>query len=61
MGYLKGKGSLMIFDGHTNFKCKFGDGKFWAEGYCASTAGLNEATIAKCVGGRGPTALRWAS
>lgn len=45
MGYLKGKSSLMIFDKHANLKYKFGNRKFWAEGYYVSTVGLNEATI----------------
>ena len=47
MGYLKGKSSLMIFDKHANLKYKFGNRRFWAEGYYVSTVGLNEATIAK--------------
>jgi len=47
MGYLKGKSSLMIFDKHANLKYKFGNRKFWAEGYYVSTVGLNEATIKK--------------
>ena len=46
MGYLKGKSSLMIFDKHANLKYKFGNRKFWSEGYYVSTVGLNEATIA---------------
>ena len=45
MGYLKGKSALMIFDRHANLKYKFGNRHFWAEGYCVSTVGLNEATI----------------
>ena len=49
MGYLKGKSSLMIFDRHANLKRKFGNRKFWAEGYYVSTVGLNEATIAKYI------------
>ena len=49
MGYLKGKSSLMIFDNHANLKYKFGNRKFWAEGYYVSTVGLNEATIVKYV------------
>ena len=49
MGYLKGKSSLMIFDKHANLKYKFGNRKFWAEGYYVSTVGLNEATIAKYI------------
>ena len=49
MGYLKGKSSLMIFENHANLKYKFGNRKFWAEGYYVSTVGLNEATIVKYV------------
>ena len=49
MGYLKGKSSLMIFDKHTNLKYKFGNRKFWAEGYYVSTVGLNEETIKKYI------------
>ena len=49
MGYLKGKSSLMIFENHSNLKYKFGNRKFWAEGYYVSTVGLNEATIVKYV------------
>ena len=49
MGYLKGKSSLMIFDKHANLKYKFGNRKFWAEGYYVSTVGLNESTIKKYI------------
>ena len=49
MGYLKGKSSLMIFDRHANLKYRFGNRKFWAEGHCVSTVGLNGAAIAKCI------------
>lgn len=49
MGCLKGKSSLMIFDRHANMRYKFGNRKFWAEGYHVSTVGLNEATIAKYI------------
>ena len=49
MGYLKGKSSLMIFDRHANMKYRFGNRKFWSAGYCVSTVGLNEATIAKYI------------
>ena len=37
MGYLSGKSSLTIFDKHANLKYKFGNRKFWAEGYHVST------------------------
>ena len=49
MGYLKGKSSLMIFDMHSNLKYKYGNRKFWAEGYYVSTVGLNESTIRKYI------------
>ena len=49
MGYLKGKSGLMIFDWHTNLKCKYGDRHFWLRGYYVSTVGLNEEMIAKYV------------
>ena len=49
MGYLKGKSALMIFDKHANLKYKFGNRRFWSEGYYVSTVGLNEATIKKYI------------
>ena len=49
MGYLKGKSALMMFEKHANLKYKYGNRKFWAEGYYVSTVGLNEATIRKYI------------
>ena len=49
MRYLKGKNSLMIFDMHSNLKYKYGNRKFWAEGYYVSIVGLNESTIKKYI------------
>lgn len=49
MGYLKGKSLLMIFDKHANLKYKYGNRKFWAEGYYVRTMGLNESTIRKYI------------
>ena len=49
MGYLKGKSSLLMFDRHANLGYRFGNRKFWAEGYYVSTVGLNESTIRKCI------------
>lgn len=49
MGYLKGKSSLMIFDQYANLRYKYGNRKFWAEGYYVSTVGLNEKTVAKYI------------
>ena len=45
MGYLKGKNSLMIFDRHANLKYKYGNRKFWAEGYYVDTVGKNKKVI----------------
>ena len=39
----------MIFDKHAKLKYRFGNRKFWAEGYYVSTVGLNEATIRKYI------------
>ena len=39
----------MIFDKHGNLKYKYGNRKFWAEGYYLSTVGLNESTIRKYI------------
>ena len=46
---MKGKSSLMIFDVHSNLKYKYGNRKFWAEGYYVSTVVLNESTIRKYI------------
>ncbi|MBG9791788.1 transposase, partial [Paenibacillus dendritiformis] len=43
------KSSLMIFEKHAGLKYKYGNRKFWAEGYYVSTVGLNEATVAKYI------------
>ena len=59
MGYLKGKGSLMIFDKHANLKYKFGNRHFRAEVYYVSTVGLNEARLQNISVSRKPTILRW--
>ena len=45
MGYLKGKGSLMIFDMHTNLKYKYGNRQFWCKGYYVDTVGRNKKVI----------------
>ena len=49
MRYLKGKNSFMIFDMHSNLKYKYGNRKFWAEGYYVSIVGLNESTKKKYI------------
>lgn len=45
MGYLKGKSSLMIFDGHANLKYKYGQRSFWCRGYFADTVEKYETAI----------------
>ena len=60
MGYLKGKSSHYL-DKHANLKYKFGNRKFWSEGYYVSTVGLNEATIAKYIREQEPRTSRWTS
>ncbi len=47
MGYLKGKGVLMMFDQHTNLKYKFENCHYWSAGYYVSAVDLNEVTITK--------------
>ena len=37
------------FEKHAQLKYKYGNRKFWAEGYYVSTVGLNEATVAKYI------------
>ena len=39
----------MIFDMHANLKYKYGNRKFWAEGYYVSTMFLNEGIIRKYI------------
>ncbi len=39
----------MIFDRHANLKYKYGNRRFWSEGYYVSTVGLNDATVAKYI------------
>lgn len=33
VGFLKGKGSLIIFGRHANLKYKYGNRQFWRRGY----------------------------
>ena len=49
VGYLKGKSSLMIFDGHANLKYKYGNRHFWCRGYYVDTVGKNEKKIAEYI------------
>ena len=49
MGYWKGKSAMMICNGHTNLKYKFGNRNFWATGYYVSMVGWNTATIQKYI------------
>ena len=45
MGYLKGKSSLMIFDKFANLKYKYGNRRFWCEGFYVDTVGRNKKVI----------------
>ena len=45
VGYLKGKSSLMSFDGHANLKYKYGNRHFWCRGYYVDTVGRNKKAI----------------
>ena len=49
VGYLKGKGALMIFDRHANLKYKYGNRHFWCRGYYVDTVGKNEKKIAEYI------------
>ncbi len=49
MGCLKGKSAPMMRALHANLKHEFGNRRFWSEGCCAPTVGLNEATIRKYI------------
>lgn len=45
MGYLKGKGSLVIFERYANLKCKYENRHFWCRGYYVDTVGKNAKKI----------------
>ena len=49
MGFLKGKSSLMIFDGHANLKYKYGSRNFRCRGYYVDTVGRNERIISEYI------------
>ena len=57
MGRLKGKGAPPALDEHASLECEFGDGRFRAEGRCASTVGLDGAATAKRVGWGGAAGI----
>ena len=45
MGYLKRKGSLVIFERHANLKYKYENRHFWCRGYYVDTVGKNAKKI----------------
>ncbi len=45
MGYLKGKGSLVIFERYANLKYKYENRHFWCRGYYVDTVGKNAKKI----------------
>lgn len=49
MGYLKGKSALMMCALHANQKYKFGNRRFWAEGYERNVFRVVAARLAKRV------------
>ena len=52
MGYLKGKGSLMVFEKYANManmKYKYGNRHFWCRGYYVDTVGRNKKAIAEYI------------
>ena len=49
IGYLKGKGSLMIFDRHANMKYRYGNRHFWCRGYFVDTVGRNKEVIQRYI------------
>lgn len=49
MGYLKGKSIMIIFEGFSNLKYKYGNRHFWCRGYYVSTVGGNKAARAKYI------------
>ena len=49
VGFLKGKSSLMIFEGFSNLKYKYGNRHFWCRGYYVDTVGRNKKAIAEYI------------
>ncbi len=49
VGFLKGKGTMLIFERHANLKYKYGRRAFWCRGYYVSTVELNEVTVKKYI------------
>ena len=49
VGFLKGKGSLIIFQRHANLRYKYGNRTFWCRGYYVDTAGKNAKKIAEYI------------
>ena len=45
MGYLKGKGSMMIFQKYGNMKFAYRNREFWCRGYYVDTVGKNTKAI----------------
>jgi putative transposase len=49
VGFLKGKSSLLIHEGHGNLKYKYGNRSFWCRGYYVDTAGKNAKKISEYI------------
>jgi putative transposase len=52
VGFLKGKSAIQIHRQYLGKSRNFTGFHFWARGYCASTVGLNEATIRAYIRGQ---------
>lgn len=53
MGYVKGKGAMVLRDRHPEWGKVVGrDKTFWARGHCVGTVGLNEETVRRYVAER---------
>ena len=49
MGFLKGKGILIIFDRHANLKYIYGPRRFWCRGYYLDKVSRNKKVIAEYI------------
>ena len=49
MGFLRGKGTLIIFDRHANLKYIYGSRSFWCRGYYLDTVIRNKKVIAEYI------------
>ena len=48
VGFLKNKGSLMIFERFENLKYKYDNKHFWCRGFNVYTVGRNKKAVEEC-------------